>query len=251
MMQRFKIIVPSFNSTDYLPKTLHSIETQTDNSFDVLIIDDCSTLDAQREIIKDFCERNHWDYIFNDKNQGALYNLVHGIQRLNCADDDVIVIVDGDDWLAHADVLTHLRNIYSESDIGLTWGQCEIYPPKMTPVKYAQNIPEMVIKQKLYRDYPLAFWHLRTFKYGLWMHVRDEDLRDEDGEYFHIMYDKAMLFPMLEMAGDKIRFISETLYIYNVENPLSDFLTTRSEEFRRVDDLIRSRKRYPTLSIFQ
>lgn len=248
MMRKFKVIVPSFNSIDYIGKTLHSIEIQSDKQCDVLVIDDCSTLKKQREIILDFCQRNHWQYLFNDKNRGALCNIVTGIAKLNCQDDDVIVIVDGDDWLAHADVLKRLRQIYDEYNPYLTWGQCEVYPPKKSPVKYAQPVPDMVIQQKLYRDFPLVFWHPRTFKYYLWKHVKDADLRDVDGEYFHIMSDKALLYPMLEMAGEKIRFIEETLYIYNIDNPLSDFLTTPPDEFRRVDDLIRGRQRYATLS---
>jgi glycosyltransferase involved in cell wall biosynthesis len=247
MMDRFKLIVPSFNSIDYLPKTLHSIEVQTDKAFDVCVIDDCSTIPEQRRIIESFCAKNKWQFLFNDKNYGALYGMVKAIEQMNCHDQDVIVIIDGDDWLAHEDVLKHLRKIYTNEDVHLTWGQCEIYPRGKMPMKYAQPIPEMVIKQKLYRDIPFVFWHLGTFKYFLWKHIDDKDLRDIDGEYLRIMKDKATLYPMLEMAGKKIRFVGETLYIYNLENPLNDYANTRPEEHVRVDALIRSRTRYPTL----
>lgn len=249
MMHRFKIVVPSFNSVDFIRKTLESIEMQDDKGYDVCIIDDGSTIKLQREIITEFCKRNGWKSLFNDKNYGALYSLVHGIKQLDCQDDDVIVVIDGDDWLAHKSVLKHLRKVYTENDVSLTWGQCELYPGGKTPTNYAQPIPEMVIQQKLYRDIPFVFWHIGTFKYYLWRHIDDADLRDIDGEYFRIMKDKATLYPMLEMAGGKIRFIPETLYIYNVENPLNDYDNTRPDERIRVDTLIRERKRYPTLEM--
>lgn len=243
----FKIIVPSFNSIDYLPKTLHSIEMQTFSDYEVCVIDDASTLKKQREIIKEYCEKNHWKSIFHDKNYGALYGIVNAIRNFACKDDDIIVIVDGDDWLAHDRVLEVLHREYTQNDIYLTWGQCQIYPGGPTPMKYAQPIPDMVIQQKLYRDIPLTFWHLRTFKYYLFRHIKDEDLRDSNGEYLRLMYDKAILFPMLEMAGSKIKFINEVLYIYNIGNPLNDYANTTREEHTRVDELIRKKPRYETL----
>lgn len=247
MMRRFKVIVPSFNSIDYLPKTLESIEKQTDPQFDVCVIDDASTLHLQQEIITDFCQRNHWKSHFHDKNYGALYGLVHAINDFDCTDDDVIVVVDGDDWLAHPHVLEHLRKIYNEKDCYITWGQCEVWPVPHTPVKYAQPIPPMVIDQKLYRQVPFVFWHLGTFKYYLWRHIRDADLRDVDGQYLKVMKDKATLFPMLEMAGSKVHFVHETLYIYNIDNPLNDYANTTPEEHKRVDELIRKLPIYETL----
>lgn len=247
MMNRFKVIVPSFNSLDYIAKTLHSIEIQTDKQYDVCVIDDGSTIEGQRLIIAEFCKRNGWKSLFNEKNKGALHSMVHAIALMQCQDDDVIVVIDGDDWLAHAGAFKMLRKVYVENDVYLTWGQCEVYPGGKTPMNYAQPIPDMVIQQKLYRDIPFVFWHIGTFKYFLWKHIRDEDLRDLNGEYLMLMKDKATLYPMLEMAGDKIRFVSDTLYIYNLENPLNDYANTRPEEHARVDELIRGRKRYDRL----
>jgi len=246
-MNRFKIIVPSFNSLDYLARTLHSIEMQSDRQYDVCVIDDGSSIKAQRELITEFCGRNGWKFLFNKKNQGALYGLVNAIPLLDCVDDDVIVVIDGDDWLAHAEVFSTLRKTYTENDVYLTWGQCEIYPGGKTPVNYAQPIPDLVIRQNLFRDIPFVFWHPGTFKYFLWRHIKDSDLRDTNGEYFMLMKDKATLYPMLEMAREKIKFIKDTLYIYNLENPLNDYTNTLPEEHIRVDELIRKRPRYDRL----
>lgn len=247
MMHRFKIVVPSFNSIDFIDKTLHSIEMQKYKNFDVCVIDDCSTIKKQREIIADYCRRNNWKFLFNEKNYGALYGLVNAIPLLKCEDEDVIIILDGDDWLAHPDVLDKLHQVYSENDVNLTWGQCEIFPTGKMPMKYAQPIPDMIIDQKLFRDIPFVFWHPATFKFFLWKHIKDQDLRDVNGQYFKVLSDKATLFPLLEMAGKKIRYIDETLYIYNIGNPLNDYATTPRDEFDRVNKLIASRPRYPTL----
>lgn len=243
MMNRFKVVVPSFNSIDYIGKALESLETQTDQGYDVCVVDDGSTIKRQREIITDFCSRNGWKSLFIEKNHGPLHSLVRGVEQFHCQDDDVIVVLDGDDWFANQDVLKHLREIYNTHDVYLTWGQCEIYPGGKTPMNYAQPVPEMVIEQKLFRDVPFIFW-IGTFKYYLWRHIDDRDLRDVDGEYFKLMKDKATLFPMLEMAGKKIFFNKETIYIYNLDNPLNEYRGTRPEEHVRVDEEIRKRRRY-------
>lgn len=247
-MNRFKVVVPSFNSADYIAKTLQSIEMQTDQQFDVCVIDDGSTVEKQREIISDFCNRNHWKTLFYEKNQGAMHGLVHAIPFLACQDDDVIIVIDGDDWLAHENVFKKLRQVYTENDVYLTWGQCEIYPSGKSPIYYAQPISDMILEQKLFRKIPFVFWHPGTFKYYLWKHIKDSDLRDVDGNYLRLLKDKATLYPMLEMAGKKICYIEEVLYIYNKENPLNDYDNTLAGEFNRVDELVRGRKQYATLS---
>ena len=246
---RFKIIVPSFNSVDFLPKTLASIEMQEFDNFDVCVIDDASTLAKQREIISDFASRNGWKTLYRKNNEGALKGMLEGIPLLECQDEDVIVVIDGDDWLAHPHVLRTLNKIYAENDVWLTWGQCEAYPAGKTPMYYAQPIPDMVIEQQLYRDIPWVFWHPGTFKYKLWRRIRDEDLRDSNGVYFRLMKDKATLFPMLEMAGKRVKFIDERLYIYNLSNPLNDYANTGEQEMKRIDSLLQSRSPYPVLEL--
>jgi glycosyltransferase involved in cell wall biosynthesis len=247
MMKQFKILVPSFNSVDYIGKTLASIEMQNYKNYQVCVIDDASTIKKQREIILDYCIKNGWKYRLHDKNYGALHGMVHALKEWMCDDEDVIVVLDGDDWLAHENVLSVLHQEYTMNDILLTWGQCERYPSGNPPMKYAQPIPDMVIEQKLYRDIPFVFWHLGTFKYYLWRHIRDEDLRDNDGKYFRYYKDKATLYPMLEMAGHKIKYIKETLAIYNLENPLNDYRTAVPEEFERINQMILKKVRYATL----
>lgn len=247
MMKQFKIIVPSFNCVDYLGKCLSSIEIQDYKNYQVCVIDDASTIKKQREIILEFCNRNGWKYRFHDKNMGAVYGLVHSLREFGCDDDDVVVVLDGDDWFAHDHALSVVHEAYAKNDIYLTWGQCERYPPGNPPMRYAQPIPDMIIDQQLFREIPFVFRHLQTFKYYLWRHIRDEDLRDINGEYFRLLYDKATTFPMLEMAGGKIHFIKDVIYIYNLENPLNDYATSTREEFERVDQCIKNKQRYSTL----
>ncbi len=248
MKGKFKIVVPSFNSVEYLPKTLRSIESQINKNFDVCVIDDYSSLKQQRSIILDFCQRNHWKYIFHDTNVGALASIVEGIQHLQCKDDDVIVMLDGDDWLYDSHVLTKLDKIYTEEDVYLTWGQFESYPPHVININYAEDIDDHIIDEKLYRTITDVFCHLKTYKYRLYREIKDKDLRDQNGKYFLVSWDKALMYPMLEMAGHKVRFVPDTLYVYNIDNPLNDFKVNREEQIEATN-YIKNKKPYKLLKL--
>lgn len=42
---------------------------------------------------------------------------------------------------------------------------------------------------------------LRTFKAKLYMKIKIDDHKDDNGDYFDAMYDDAMQYPLVEMAG--------------------------------------------------
>lgn len=244
MKGQFKIIIPSFNSINYLPKTLTSVESQLNRNYQVCVIDDASTIPKQREIITEFCERNHWKSIFHTKNEGALAGIVEGIHSFNCKDDDVIVMLDGDDWLYDEHALNIVEKVYTEEEVYLTWGQFQTYPPDCLKMNYALPIFDEVIEKQLYREIVDIFGHLKTYRYGLFKKIKDEDLRDpESGEYFRVSWDKALMYPMLEMAAHKVRFIPERLYVYNIVNPLSDYAINRKEQIAATE-FIRNKPRY-------
>ena len=247
MRGQFKIVVPSFNCPDYLIKSLSSIQIQKNRNYQVCVIDDCSTLLRQKEIILDFSRRNNWISVFHKKNLGALASVMDGIQSLDCKDDDVIVVLDGDDWFYDDNTLETLNKIYSEEDVYVTWGSFMTFPPGCIHLNYADNVLQEVKDKKLFRNVLNIFGHLRTFKYRLYREIHDEDLRDpETKEYFRLSGDVALLYPLLEMAGDKSRFIPDIIYVYNINNPLNDFKLYGTEQMATTD-YIRSKPIYPTL----
>lgn len=243
-MIRFKVVVPSFNSVQWIGRTLASIEQQTYPHVEVCIVDDASTLQGQREIIETFCQKNRWHKIFKTVNQGSLHSIVVGIQMLNCQDDDVIVIVDGDDWLYDSHALEKVAKVYEEESIFLTYGNYITHPPSFSgnPMRPDKEI----IDKKLYRRQPFVFSHLRTYKGVLWRHLKDEDLRDDQGEYFRVAGDLVTMWPLIEMAGHRFRSIEDILYVYNVSNPLNDFKLV-PDEVMEVRRLMERRPVYDTL----
>lgn len=244
---RLKVIVCSYNCPDFLAQCLRSLEMQNFRAFDVYVVDDASTDPKQREVIEDYCQRNGWQALFHQERLGQLYSMVDAIERADCQDEDVICVLDGDDWLAREDSLEIVHDSYLRNDAWVTYGSIETFPPGGADQDFlSQELPPEVISQKTFRQFPWLYVHMHTFKAFLWKAVKNADLRDEDGDYYRVSGDQARFFPLLEMAGTHIYRIPETIYIYNMANPLNDHKVC-PEEQARIRDRVRSQPPYPSL----
>lgn len=221
----FKVVIPGFNCEKWATKCLDSLFTQSYKNWEAIIVDDHST-DNTLAVAKQFIEKNsnlpnRIRLFERDKNVGALENIVFGIKEICNDPEDIIVLLDFDDWLADEGVLKHLTrvDIYGDPNIWLTHGQYK----RASDGQVGLNA--VVEDTQNYRKSE-KWWrtsHLRTFKFKLWQHVKDRDLRDEKGNYYSMGWDLCMLYPMIEMAGTKrIKCIQRINYIYNDLNPISD-----------------------------
>ncbi len=235
----FNIIIPVFNSEKYIKKCLNSIIKQTYKNYKVNIIDDCST-DYSYELALEICNRyENFDICKNPRRLGALNN----INKLLCLNIEapsktINILVDGDDYLYSGDVLDILNEKYINTNCLITYGS-HLSSKGVQGEKY----PSLIRKLNLYRKY---FWyasHLKTFRHDLWLSINKSDFLTNNGHYFSVASDLAIMFPMLEMAGDRQEFIKEILYVYNDKNPISDHKIRRKEQILAAKE-IRNKKRY-------
>ena len=214
----FKVVVPFYNCEKYIVKCIRSIVDQTYKNCEVFIINDASTDNTEDLIYKIFPlgDMTRIKYFRNKNNVGALENIVNIIEDLR-EPEDVVVLVDGDDWLKDKYVLEKLNEIYQNPDIWLTYGQYENLSKKY------RGICAQLTNTRRYRKRHWVTSHLRTFKKHLWDRIKDEDLRDTSGNYYSMAWDLAFMYPMIEMAGLKrIKYIRDILYVYNDQNPIND-----------------------------
>mgnify|MGYP001167580740 FL=1 len=235
----FNIVVPVFNSEKYIERCLNSIAKQSHQRFQVQVVDDCSS-DSSYEIAASICEKNkNFKILRNNRRIGALnniFNLLH--TKIKEPSKTIDVIIDGDDYLYRSDVLNIIEEKYIKKDCLITHGS-HISSKGVQGKKYPRFIREF----NLFRKY---FWyasHLKTFRHDLWLAINPQDFLNKDREYFSVASDLAIMFPMLEMAGNRQEFISEILYSYNDNNPISDHKIRRKEQILSAKE-IRRKKRY-------
>ena len=252
-MHKFKIVIPSYNNEDWVEYNLASILNQTYTNYEVLYLNDASkdsTLDKVQSIVGSL---HNWTIISNPVNKRRGFNIdphnVH-IQKFMDNGEDILVFVDGDDWLYDDEVLYKLNQFYAKYTPWMTYGGMVCYPsalpgnPQNTP--YSDQVHQ-------YKQYRQDYWrasHLRTFKWELYKQIKQEDLlySKTKEHYFHAE-DLATSFPCLEMCPpSKIGILDFYSYVFN-ETPAnrSRGIEREQEAGYELEQEIRSRTKYAQL----
>ncbi len=210
------ILTTTYNCENYVEKSLLSIMGQRFKDFKCYITDDLSTDNTIDVIIKTISGDDRFILIENKQKMYQPGNYDQVIRGLNIPDNEICVEIDGDDWLPNSNVLSFINDVYKDENVWMTSGSFKYHdgrPGFANPPKNFTNI----------RKQTFTLSHMRTWKSWLWKKIKEEDLKDNDGNYWSVAGDLSFMYPMLEMSGEKhFKYISETLYIYNESNPLND-----------------------------
>lgn len=221
--KKFVFITCSCNNKNWYESNLGSAFAQDypRNCFRIIYIDE--SCDGTADFVAKYVtELNEWDrftLIRNNSWQSVMHN--HYIAGHMCDDEEIIVHLDGDDFLKHDKVLYLLNKAYNKWDIWLTYGQYEDWP--IVNLGFSINVPESIAAVNAFRE--LGFWysHLRTCYAWLFKSIKLKDLIWK-GSFIPTTptVDYMLMFPMMEMAGDgHYLFIEDVLYLYNRSNSIS------------------------------
>lgn len=242
----FNIVVPVYNSELWIEKCLKSISIQSYNKWRCVVINDASTDNTQNIIDNlEFVNKDkRFTIIHNKSNKKALSNIVNGFNILESKNhpDSILTVIDGDDFLYDEDSLKKVfLHYHCNKDLLLTYGNWIGYPDmtRSNCFKYSDQI----IQKSLFRNSDFVASHLRTFKSKLWYSINFNDLKDSRGDFFSVGWDVAFMIPMLEMAQERHVFIEDILYVYNKQNPISDY-KIRLQEQNRIVNIVKQKLPY-------
>jgi glycosyltransferase involved in cell wall biosynthesis len=223
MENKIKIITPFYNPGKYLDSCVSSLITQKYDNYQIIFIDDCST-DGSWDKLPHNDKRAIC--IKNETRKTALENL-HNAFINHCKKDDIVVLVDGDDWLSTKNALSTINDFYNEHNCWVSWGQA-MWTTGQKGI--ARPFPNKEMFNQL-RKVPQAFHyisHMRSFRGGLYHKIKEQDLeykclRDNNGEFYKMTYDVAIFLVLMELAGfENVKYNDKVLYIYNRDNVLND-----------------------------
>lgn len=243
----FSITINTYNHQNWIEKCIQSCISQKYDNFEIVIVDAIST-DNTFKICQDY-DRD-FDKIKLYQNEIRIPQIANILFLTEKSKPGSIVVsVDGDDWLKDSNVLNKLNEVYSSGDVWMTYGTYEEYPYRDVRFHY-RAYPDEIIKNNAFREYDWLGSHLRTYKRDLFLKIDQQDFKLSNGEWLDMTGDQAFVLPMLEMAGERSRYIHDILYIYNVANPTRDG-TLHEKRQLDVAKYIRSKPKYTRIERLQ
>jgi glycosyltransferase involved in cell wall biosynthesis len=243
----FRIIVNCGPCESYIKACLESIRTQTFSCWNAYVtVDPC----GDRTVENALAARAGDPRIHIESNTRQLYsmeNLIRAIERSRAAPEDIVVVLDGDDWFASPEALAIIDETYRTSDCWMTYGTWIGDDPHLEGMRRGLW-PPYPDETSDFRNSEWLGTAVRTWKRWLWDLIDDRDFRDADGNYFRVTEDQAVMVPMLEMSGTaRAKHIVEVLMVYNRTSPHACGLT-RCEEMLANSRYIMSRPPYSRLA---
>lgn len=243
--QKYIFIVPVYNSQDWIDRTLFTIDKQRCSNFECYIGDDVSTDNTcntiEDTISQKLFNKDKFTLLKNKTKKYALQNISDLIDIANPSDEDIIVILDGDDWLSNPYVLDTLNKEYTKNTL-VTFGSFIQYPTANIGFESSQY-PKEVVDNNSYRKDAWRASHLRTMKYKVWKDIDKEDLKNKDGIFFDSAYDQAIMLPALEMCGHRAKYLPKILCVYNTGNPNAVVKDRQNKQHQNMLE-IRAKKPY-------
>jgi len=112
---KLSIIMTAYNVADYISSTIDSVIAQTNQDFNLIIVDDCST-DQTQKIIRLYEKKYDWiSVVCHTKNSGVSAARNTG---LSMANGELVTFIDGDDWV-EPDYVDHFLKIFNDEDVDM------------------------------------------------------------------------------------------------------------------------------------
>jgi glycosyltransferase involved in cell wall biosynthesis len=190
------VLVATYNSEDFIEKTLDSLLEQTYKDLEILVCDDTSS-DSTVNIVKSYQEKDNRIVLMqNSKNLGISLNMNNGIHK---AKGEYIAILDADDWAYPYRIEEQVKVMEQDKNVVLCSGYMHICDENLN-VKTLRKYPltDKEIRKAIVRynpiSHPASMWRksaiLKTSLYNKRFPInRDYDLLvriSEFGKYQNI-----------------------------------------------------------------
>jgi len=210
-----KILIPCHCCGPYIEQCLHSLQNQAFSNWQALITDDASNDDTVSRI-QPFMTDRRFRFISHAERRYLMQNILGGLHELAPEPNEVVAILDGDDfllpgalekiWQAHQQGYDLVYSDDDRGERGFSIGR--------------QIIASVPIRQQLW-----SFSQLRTFKGYLLAGLEEYHLQDQNGQFFRAAGDLSLFFPLAERVGtQKIMFIPEQLYVYRIHDNCNHYV---------------------------
>lgn len=230
---KISIITITYNSAKTIQRALESVQSQTYQDIEHVIVDGASK-DGTRELIEAYAKK-HTNVRWISEPDKGIYNALN--KGIHLATGDVIGFVHSDDILYAPDSIAHIAEAFAQQDIQVVYGDLQY-----------------VREGKVTRRWRSNDFNPASLKYG-WMcphptmYVRREvyqQVGDYD-EWFSISADYDMILRIFK-SGFKTQYLPEVLVSMEVGGASNK--NTRARLSKTQEDFIALRKNHVGAGIF-
>jgi glycosyltransferase involved in cell wall biosynthesis len=250
--KRIVVISPFWNAENYIEKHIHSVAAQDYDNYIHILIDDCSD-DNSYEIAKNTILnllpkiQEKFKLSKTDYNQGCIKNQLAAYAAFG-KKDDIIMLLDGDDWLINNNTIFHYYNDLYNQGYEFTYGSMWSIADNIPLI--AQEYPSEVKKNKTYRshhfNWKIPYTHLRTCLGKHFHELEYAKFKNDNGEWMKSGADNPLFYELIEQVdSNKIYCNREVVCNYNDANPLNDYKIRGEEQNRNAN------KSYKNISSFE
>lgn len=223
---RFSIIIPAYNTEDYLKDCLDSVFNQTYKNFEVIVVNDGST-DNSYKIIASYKNQKNL-IVLNQENQGLSVSRNNGV---DVAKGEYIIFLDSDDYL-ELDALEIIDKNLNDEDVLRFQLTTVDENGNMLKKEFGcefRNINgpksfENIVKEK-YIDNAWLYCYQNTF-------YKDNKFKFKKGFY----HEDFGLVPIILLKAKKVSSINNSLYNYRQRK--NSIMTTKNQDmnYKKIND---------------
>lgn len=218
--EKFTFIIPSYNNEKWIEKNLKSILKQTYTNYNIIYIDDDSDDNTYKmvETYRNGLLKGKLQLFKNKKRMYQAYSRYKGYKDVN--PDDILVLLDGDDWLYDEHVLQNIKNEY-DAGHQCTYGRAIFFQNGQEQTNHFVKQYEYakdVRKYNKYRENEFFNVHLRTCRAKFLQTIPKKFLKSRQGTWLENSTDMAEWFYIMEQTNGNTKFMDIVTYVYNRDN---------------------------------
>lgn len=239
-MIEFTIIIPVYNTRDYLRQCIESVMDQQDSTFEIILINDGSN-DGSKEICDEYSV-NENIVVIHIKNGGPSRARNIG---MDIAKGKYILFLDSDDYLCDNQILMLFSNIFSKSCCDLIYGKYGFVDEEYHDCTYEIYPKEIKLSNNEIEDLDIEKVVISLFKHGNYyssptIKIYRKELLDENKMRFHegIYIEDEEWTPEVLLNSRSIYLYEGSFYHRRIRE--NSIMTTEDDnrKFEKIIDMI-------------
>jgi glycosyltransferase involved in cell wall biosynthesis len=229
----FVIVIRGWNCAKYLERCFESLLAQSNKDWRAHVILDPGQDNSEAcALSASFASDGRISVTVNSRREGVGRNIYHGISQAKPGPEDIVCILDADDWL-YPFALEVVAHTYFKKKCLATYGSFELESSMEK-----SSICKPYGRHDVPRKSKWRASHLKTFKGKVFDHIPPCYLQ-HNGMWVTHASDLALMMSVMEVAGiDRCQHIPRVLYHYRNQTP---YTQDRAMQ-KKYDKIIRAKK---------